>query len=122
MTEKLAGERTLMRIFIGESDKAGSGKYDGEPLWQALLEDFRSRELAGATVHRAIAGFGANARMRSRLNEYLSLDQPILIEVVDTEEKIQAILPDLDQIIDAGLVTLEKIDVIIYRTSKEKKS
>jgi PII-like signaling protein len=117
MSEKLIGERKLMRIFIGESDKAEHGQYAGKPLWEAILEDFRKRGLAGTTILRAIAGFGANAKLRTRLSEYLSLDQPIVIEVVDTEEKIQAVLPDLDEMIGAGLVTLEKVDVIIYRST-----
>ena len=117
MSDKLVGERKLMRIFIGESDKAEHVEYKGKPLWEAILEDFRKRGLAGTTVLRAIAGFGANAKLRTRLSEYLSLDQPIVIEVVDTEDKIQAVLPYLDEMIGAGLVTLEKVDVIIYRAT-----
>ncbi|MDP4220700.1 MAG: DUF190 domain-containing protein [Bacteroidota bacterium] len=121
MNDTLTGERKLMRIFIGESDKAERGEYAGKPLWEAILRDFRKKGLAGATVIRAIAGFGANAKIHSRLSEYLSLDQPIVIEVVDTSEKIQSVLPDLEEMIGAGLVTLEKVDVIIYR-SLDKKS
>ena len=67
MTEKLVGERKMMRIYIGESDMVEQGEYKGKPLWSAILEDFRIRELAGATVHRAIAGFGANARIRTSI-------------------------------------------------------
>lgn len=121
MTEKLVGERKMMRIYIGESDIVEQGQYEGKPLWKAILEDFRIRELAGATVHRAIAGFGANARMRTSLTENLSFDQPIIIEVVDTEEKLQGILADLDLLMDSGLITLESVQVTLYRTSKEKK-
>lgn len=121
MSDKLSGERKLMRIFIGESDKAEHGQYKGQPLWEAILKDFRKRGLAGTTVLRAIAGFGANAKIHSRLSEYLSLDQPIVIEVVDTEEKIQAVIPDLDEMVGAGLVTLEKVDVIIYRSAEKKR-
>jgi len=115
MSERMTGERTLMRIFVGESDKAVSGPYSGKSLWEALLRDFRERGLAGATVVRAISGFGASARRRTILSEYLSLDLPIVVEVVDTEENINQVLPDLDQMIGGGLVTLEKVNVIIYR-------
>jgi PII-like signaling protein len=117
MSTPLEGERTMMRIFLGESDKAQQGKFHGKPLWEALLADFREAGLAGATVTRAIAGFGANARQRTMMSEYLSLDLPIVVEVVDTEENIQRILPDLNQMMGAGLVTLEKVHVIIYRAS-----
>ena len=105
----------LMRVFIGESDKAQHGKFQGKPLWEALLKDFRERGLAGATVIRAIAGFGASAKLRSTLSEYLSLDLPIIIEVVDRESRIRAMLPDLDEMIGGGMVTLEKTEVILYR-------
>ena len=105
----------LMRVFIGESDKAEHGKHHGKPLWEALLRDFRERGLAGATVTRAIAGFGASAKLRSAFSEYLSLDLPIVIEIVDLESRIRAILPDLDEMIGGGMVTLEKAEVILYR-------
>jgi uncharacterized protein len=108
----------LMRVFIGESDKAQDGKYHGKPLWEALLRDFRERGLAGATVMRAIAGFGASAKLRTTLSEYLSLDLPIIIEVVDRESRIRAILPDLDEMIGGGMVTLEKAEIIIYRPAE----
>jgi hypothetical protein len=115
MSQPLTGQRLLMRIFIGESDKAQHGKYTGKPLWEALLKDFRERGLAGATVTRAIAGFGASAKERTLLSEYLSLDLPIVVEVVDTEENIEKIRPDLDELIGGGLVTIERVDVVIYR-------
>jgi PII-like signaling protein len=105
----------LMRIFIGESDRAQHGKYQGRPLWEALLKDFRERGLAGATVIRAMAGFGASAKLRSTLSEYLSLDLPIVIEVVDRESLIRSLLPDLDEMIGGGMVTIEKMEVILYR-------
>ena len=103
------GERTLMRIHIGESDK-----YRGKPLYKAI-ELLRERHYAGATVFRAMTGFGASARVRTDRIEVLSLDLPIVIEVVETEEKIQAILPELDDMIGGGLITLERARVIMYR-------
>lgn len=104
------GERTLMRIHIGERDK-----YKGKPLYQAIVEVLREREFAGATVLRAIMGFGASARVRTDRIEVLSLDLPIVVEVVDTEEKIQDVLPELDAMIGGGLITLERARVIVYR-------
>lgn len=110
MTERFRGERTLMRIFIGESDK-----YHGQPLYEALLERFRKKGLAGATVLRGIAGFGASSVVHTEKVLRLSLDLPLIIEVVETEETIQAILPDLDEMIGGGLITLERANVILYR-------
>jgi PII-like signaling protein len=104
------GERTLMRIHIGESDK-----YHGKPLYKAIIELLRERHYAGATVFRAMTGFGASARIRTDRIEVLSLDLPIVVEVVETEEKIQAILPELDEMIGGGLITLERARVIMYR-------
>lgn len=104
------GERTLMRIHIGESDK-----YHGTPLYKAIVELLRERQYAGATVFRAMTGFGASARIRTDRIEVLSLDLPIVVEVVETEEKIQAILPELDDMIGGGLITLERARVIMYR-------
>lgn len=105
-----SGERTLMRIHIGERDK-----YQGKPLYRAIVERLRERHFAGATVLRAIMGFGASSRIRTDHIEVLSLDLPIVIECVDTEEKIAAILPELDQMIGGGLITLERARVIMYR-------
>ena len=104
------GERTLMRIHIGERDK-----HHGKPLYQAIIELLRERHYAGCTVVRAIAGFGASARIRTDRLEIFSLDLPIVIECVDTEEKIAAILPELDDMIGGGLITLERARVIMYR-------
>jgi hypothetical protein len=104
------GERTLMRIHIGESDK-----YRRKPLYKAIVELLRERHYAGATVFRAMTGFGASARVRTDRIEVLSLDLPIVIEVVETEERIQAILPELDEMIGGGLITLERARVIMYR-------
>jgi uncharacterized protein len=107
----LSGEGTLMRIHIGERDK-----HDGKPLHAAIVELLRSRGLAGATVTRAIMGFGANARLHTDSVLRLSLDLPIVVECVDTEAKIQAILPDIDAMMEGGLITLERVRVIAYRS------
>jgi len=105
----------LLRIFIGESDKAAHGKFAGKPLWEALLNDFRERGLAGCTITRAIAGFGASAKARNILSEYLSSDLPIVIEAVDRDSHIQKVMPDLEEMLGGGMVTLEKVNVTLYR-------
>ena len=108
----LKGEQVLMRIHVGERDK-----YQGKPLYEAIVELLRSKHYAGATVFRAIMGFGATARLRTDRIEVLSLDLPVVIECVDTEEKITAILPEIDQMIEGGLITLERAKVIMYRAN-----
>jgi len=110
MSHRFKGERTLLRIFTGESDK-----YRGKPLYEALLQLFRQKGLAGATVLRGVAGFGASSTVHTDKILRLSLDLPLIIEVVETEEAIQAVLPDLDEMIDGGLITLERARVILYR-------
>lgn len=117
MTHRFKGERTLMRIFIGESDK-----FEGKPLYQALLHLFRSHGLAGATVLRGMAGFGSSSRVKTEKVLRLSLDLPIIIEVVETEEAIQSILPDVDGMIGGGLITLERANVIMYRPANVRPS
>ena len=110
MPHRFQGERTLMRILIGESDR-----FRGKPLYEALLELFRKKGLAGATVLRGVAGFGASSVVHTERVLRLSLDLPIIIEVVETEETIQSLLPDLDEMIGGGLITLERARVIMYR-------
>ena len=117
MPHRFKGERTLMRIFIGESDK-----YHGKPLYEALLEKFRQKGLAGATVLRGVAGYGASSVVHTEKVLRLSLDLPLIIEVVETEEAIQAILPELDAMIGGGLVTLERARVILYRPANVPQS
>ncbi len=117
MSHRFKGERTLMRIFIGESDK-----YRGKPLYEALVELLRSRGLAGATVLRGIAGFGSTSHVKTEKVLRLSLDLPIIIEVVETEEAIQSVLPDLDSMIGGGLITLERANVIMYRPANVRPS
>lgn len=109
----LVGERVLMRIHIGERDKL-----HGKPLYEAIVTLLRERHYAGATVFRAIMGFGATARLHTDKVLRLSVDLPLVVECVDTEEKINAILPELDTMIGGGLITLEKARVIIYRGVK----
>ena len=106
----LTGEGTLMRIHIGERDKHGS-----KPLHSAIVELLRARGLAGATVTRAIMGYGATARLHTDSVLRLSLDLPIVVECVDAEEKIQSVLPDIDAMMEGGLITLERVRVIAYR-------
>ena len=110
----LVGERVLMRIHVGEADK-----HEHRPLYQAIVELLRERGFAGATVMRAIMGFGASARIHSDRVLRLSMDLPIVIECVDTDEKIQSIIPELDPMIGGGLITLEKANVIIYRPQNQ---
>ena len=114
-SQRFEGERTLMRIFIGESDRCMDGPYRGKPLYEGLLTLLRERGFAGATVLRGIAGFGASARVHTDRILRLSLDLPIVVEVVDTEERIQDVLPVLDGMIGGGLITLERAHVILYR-------
>lgn len=110
---KLEGTGLLLRIYLGESD-GGHGK----PLYQAILERMRERGLAGATVLRGIEGFGAKQHLHTTRILSLSEDLPILIEAVDTEEKIRAIIPEIDEMLGDGLITLEKVEVITYRAGR----
>lgn len=117
MVESFRGQRTLMRIFIGESDRAADGPHRGKHLYEALLLTLRERGFAGATVHRGIAGFGASAKLHTDRVLRLSADLPIIVEVVETEEKIQELLPELDGLIGGGLITLEQVRVVLYRSA-----
>lgn len=104
------GERVLMRIHLGERDR-----FEGKPLYQAIVEILRREHFAGATVFRGIMGFGASARLHTDRLDVLSLDLPIVVECVDTQERIDEILPELDVMIGGGLITLERAHVIMYR-------
>lgn len=108
--DNLAGDRTLMRIHIGERDK-----HHGKPLYEALVLLLRERGFAGATVIRGIMGFGASAGIHSEKVLRLSLDLPLVVECVDTSAKIEAILPEIDRMIGGGLITLERVEVVIHR-------
>ena len=107
---KLEGEGKLLRIFVGESDT-----WHGKPLYQAIVRRLREEGLAGATVIRAIEGFGARSHLHTTRILRLSEDLPLVIEVVDTEERINHIVPILDEMVSDGLVTLERVEVIAYR-------
>ncbi|MBU2488348.1 MAG: DUF190 domain-containing protein [Proteobacteria bacterium] len=111
----LPPESCLLRIFIGESDRAGR-----KPLYEAIVEAARARGLAGATVLRGILGFGANSRIHTSKVLRLSEDLPVVVEIVDAVEKIEAFLPELDRMIAEGMVTLEKVRVITYRHNSSK--
>lgn len=105
-----SGERgELLRIFIGESDR-----YQGRPLYAAIVEKAREAHLAGATVLRGPMGFGKNSRLRTSKLLELSTDLPILIEIIDTEDRIRAFLPVVDEMVQDGLVTLEAVEVVKY--------
>lgn len=106
----LPHEAELLRVFIGEDDK-----YDGRLLYELIVEKARKEGLAGATVYRGILGFGANSRVHTTKVLRLSEDLPVVVEIVDAPEKIEAFLPWLDEVIHEGLVTLEKATVIAYR-------
>lgn len=105
------GERVLMRIHIGERDK-----FEGKPLYQQIVELLRKKKYAGATAARGIMSFGASSKLHTDRFLELSLDLPVVIECVETEERIKAILPELDNMIGGGLITLERAKVIMYRT------
>ena len=111
---KLQGEGKLLRISIGESDK-----HKGKPLYEAIVLKARELNLAGATVFRGIMGFGAASRIHSIKVLRLSEDLPVMIEIVDTEENIEKILPFLDETVKEGLITIEKVEVIKYRHNAE---
>lgn len=107
---KLPSEAELLRIFIGEADK-----FEGKPLYEVIANLAHRKGMAGATVIRGLMGFGAHSRMHTAKILRLSEDLPIIIEIVDEPEKIEALLPELDKMIKEGFVTLEKIRVIAYR-------
>lgn len=107
---KLEGTGLLVRIYLGESDR-----WHGRPLYQAIVERMRERGMAGTTVLRGIEGFGAQQHLHSTRILSLSEDLPILVEVVDTQEKVRAVLPELDEMLDDGLITIEKVEVVTYR-------
>ena len=110
---KLPEEGMLLRIFIGESDH-----YKGKALYEQIVLKARELNLAGATVTRGLMGFGADSRMHTAKLLRLSEDLPVVIEMVDTEERLNTLLPFLDEVVTEGLITLEKVRVIKYRHSK----
>jgi PII-like signaling protein len=107
---QIPNDAVLLRIFIGESDRWGH-----KPLYEAIVLAVRETHLAGATVLRGPMGFGKASRLHTAKILRLSMDLPLVIEIVDSEEKINSFLPTLDKMIDGGLVTLEKVKVLHYR-------
>jgi PII-like signaling protein len=106
----LPTEGKLLRIFIGEADR-----WQGRPLYEAIVEEARRRGLAGATAWKGFMGFGKHSRLHTAKILRLSEDLPVIIEIVDAPEKIEAFLPELDRMVGEGLVTVERAEVILYR-------
>jgi len=111
----LPPQAELLRIFIGESDK-----HRGRPLYEILVEEVRRRHMAGATVLRGVLGFGAHSRLHKASILRLSEDLPVIVEIVDRTDRIEALLPFLDEVIQEGLVTREKVQVIAYREGRHE--
>ncbi|MCD6235264.1 MAG: DUF190 domain-containing protein [Candidatus Neomarinimicrobiota bacterium] len=107
---KLPDEGILLRVFIGEGDT-----YHGKPLYEAIVMKARELNIAGATVTRGIMGYGADSRIHSSKFLRLSEDLPVIIEIVDHEERIKQIIPFLDETVKDGLITREKVSVMFYR-------
>lgn len=107
---KISEEGQLLRIFIGESDK-----WEGKPLYEALVLKAREMGLAGATMLRGLMGYGAASRIHTAKILRLSEDLPVIVEIVDSQEKIASFLPVIDEMVQEGLVTLEKVQVLLYR-------
>ncbi len=105
----------LLRVFIGESDRHG-----GQPLYTAIVERARKTGLGGATVFKGIEGFGGHSVVHAARVFDLSTDLPVLIEIVDSEEKIRAFIPVLDEIVHEGLITLETVEIIRYKSGEPK--
>lgn len=110
----MLGEQVLLRIFIGERDK-----FKHIPLYEALVEVFRKEGFAGATVLRGIAGFGAHSMYHTDRLLRLSTDLPVVLEVVDHKERIEAVLPTIEEMMDGGLITMEKVTVCRYARKRE---
>ena len=109
---RLEGEGKLLRIFIGESDR-----WHGRPLYQAIVERVRKEGLAGATVIRGIEGFGAKSHLHTSRILRLSEDMPVVVEIVDTAERVDGLLPLLDEMVADGLVTIEPVHVVSCRAA-----
>lgn len=112
---KLSGEAKLLRVFVGESDQ-----HQGRPLYEEIVQRAQQAGLAGATVLRGTLGFGANSRIHTAKILRLSEDLPMVVEITDTTDKIDGFLPQLDGLIEEGLATVEKVEVIIYRHGPKK--
>ena len=111
---RMEGEGKLLRLFIGESDT-----WHGKPLYQAIVERVRQEGLAGATVIRGIEGFGADSHLHTSRILRLSEDLPVVIEIVDTPERIDRVVPLLDEMVREGMLTLERVQIVSYRSSAD---
>jgi hypothetical protein len=107
--KELSGEQVLLRILLGESDRQ-----DGKPTYQAIVEMLRRDKISGVTVLRGITGYGAHSHPHTANILRLSQDLPIIIEVVDSQETIERVLPQIEQAVHGGLITMEKVRVIKY--------
>lgn len=105
---KLEGKAKMLRVHFGEDDK-----WNGKPLYEAIIEKCRELDIAGATVFRGIEGYGASTLIH-RPHLFRSADLPIMISIVDTDEKIKRLLPNLDEMVDEGLIALSDVEVIRY--------
>ncbi len=112
---KIPTEGKLLRIFVGEADR-----WEGQPLYEAIVLEAKRQGLAGATVLKGCMGFGCKSHLHTAKLLRLSEDLPIVIEIVDSEEKIAKLLPKLDGMVQEGLVTLEKVQVVMYRANGKK--
>jgi PII-like signaling protein len=112
---KMIGEKVLMRIFIGEQDR-----FHHRPLYEALVELFQKEGFAGATVQRCLSGFGAHSVYHTQHLLDISSNLPMIVEVVDSQEKIDAIMPRIDEMMAGGMITLEKTTVLRYTHKHEK--
>jgi PII-like signaling protein len=112
--KETVGEQVLMRVFIGESDK-----YAHVPLYEALVELFRTEGFAGATVLRGVAGFGAHHMYHTDRLLRLSSDLPMVLEVVDNRERFEAVLPRVEAMMDGGMITMEKVSVWRYARKRD---
>lgn len=109
----LPKEGKLLRIFIGENDR-----HEGRPLYEWIVRQAREQGLAGATVLRGLQGFGAHSRLHTAKILRLSNNLPLVIEIIDTEQKIEAFLPVIDAAVGEGLATVEKVEVRFYRSGQ----
>jgi PII-like signaling protein len=114
---KLEGQARMLRIYIGESDR-----WEGEPLYEAIVKKLRMMDVAGATVYRGIMGYGANQRVRKTGFLHLSHDLPVMITIVDSEEKIRRAVAALDGMVDDGMVVLSDVEVIKYTHAQKDSS
>jgi PII-like signaling protein len=110
---KIEGEGQLLRIFIGESDS-----FDGRPLHEAIVQTARTMGIAGATVLRGVLGYGANSLLHRPVGTGLPSELPLVVEIVDRAEKIRTFLPILDKMVREGLMTLERVNIVMYRSRK----